>query len=502
MLTVALVPLAVIAVLLGILGFLQVYNGWKFYYRVNSKMPYVKEKLFLGAFQAFPGQIVIGEHMKRLGPIFYASIFTTPLIVVCDPDIIQHALLKESFPKGLTAGNVKELWGENLVIMDHVTNPNWKKERRLAEPAFKMSALKILADGIFGIHAREFTQQLIQISKENTQSVNMPDMFSLLTLEILSTSGFSYPLDMLKEKVHDQNPFLKSVQDLLTGVVSPFAVLPGGGKVLKWRYQKQTDTVNKVFYKVIDDRLAERASNPELSEKPRDLLDLLLMPDEQGNSLDREQLRNELLLFYIAGHETTSTCLSWFIYCLCIYPEVAAKVYEEIDNLLGLSDGKTLVSPTSEQIEEMIYTKMVLNETLRCYPPSRALIRQVPETFEMKGQVFPKGSNIMISVRNTHRNPAHWPNPEKFNPERFSKENSASRHMMAFIPFGAGNRICIGRKFFLNEALVIIGTMLREVRFELDTSQQNGVSYSGEATDNKPVGVWVKVHRRIHPLKN
>jgi cytochrome P450 len=485
-----------VILLVGFLGYSQLKNWWR-YRSSGCNIPAAKEKFLLGSFDLVDRRVAGEKLYKELGPIYYASMLTLPIISVADPDIAHHVFLKENFPKNILA-SAKKVLGDSMVLKNHAEpNSTWKRERRLAEPAFKMSNLRAL-NHIFITHSQAFTQHLLtKYAANSTESFEVTEEFPRLTMDILSTSGFSYPLELLSQNQGRQ--FLTSVQNILRGLATPLIFMPFGGDIIKWRDRKLNEIVDNTFYKVIDERLAELdlKKDDAAPSAPRDLLDMLLLPDEEGNRLDRLELRNELMLFYIAGHETTATFLGWFFYCMCRYPKVAQKVREEIDNILGVSDGKNLASPNNEQIEQMVYTKMAMNETLRLYPPVISLGREIPETFEMKGYRFPKGVNVSVNIYNLHRNPEIWSNPEEFDPERFSKENASGRHLFAFIPFSAGPRICLGRRFFYNEALVIIGTLFRELTFELDSTKENGMPTRFDPV-YKAAHVWVRAHRRFN----
>ena len=187
--------------------------------------------------------------------------------------------------------------------------------------------------------------------------------------------------------------------------------------------------------------------------------------------------------------------LNFALHELARHPEVYENLVTEIDSVLGPADG-IMKFPTAKQMEEeMPYMEMVLNEVLRIYPPAGGTSRTVPETFEYKGFIFPKGMNVAPSIFLMHRNPEFWPEPEKFDPERFTKANSEGRPLYAFFPFSAGSRICIGKKFFNLEAKSVLATLLRVVKIEADPLKTSGEmsSISGLL---KPKSVWIKISPR------
>ena len=172
-----------------------------------------------------------------------------------------------------------------------------------------------------------------------------------------------------------------------------------------------------------------------------------------------EQLRSQILTLMLAGYETTASALTWTWYLLSKHPWAVERVRREVREAL---DGRP---PRYADIEQLPYTRMVLNESLRLFPPAWTLGRRALGEDQIGGYTIPQNTVIAICIYSLHRHPAFWDEPEAFNPERFSPENSAGRHKFAYIPFGAGPRQCIGNNFGLMEACLIIACIAQ--RFEL-----------------------------------
>uniref|UniRef100_A0A8D0H3M3 Cytochrome P450 family 4 subfamily B member 37 n=1 Tax=Sphenodon punctatus TaxID=8508 RepID=A0A8D0H3M3_SPHPU len=209
-------------------------------------------------------------------------------------------------------------------------------------------------------------------------------------------------------------------------------------------------------YKVIRER------KESLMDERLDFLDILLCArDEHGNGLSDEDLRAEVDTFMFAGHDTTASGISWILYCLAQYPEHQQKCREEINDLLA--DRDTI---EWDDLGKMPYSTMFIKECLRLYPPVLLVGRELsaPVTFA-DGRSLPKGFLTSLSIYGLHRNPEVWPNPEVFDPLRFSPENTSNRHPYAFLPFAAGPRNCIGQHFAMNEMKISLALTLS--RFEL-----------------------------------
>jgi cytochrome P450 len=222
----------------------------------------------------------------------------------------------------------------------------------------------------------------------------------------------------------------------------------------EWRQAKAA--LDSVIYAMIAER---RRSD----EDRGDLFSMLMLAqdEETGERMSDKQLRDELLTMLVAGHETTATALTWAWGLLDRHPDVAAKLHAELDSVLGER------APTVADLPQLAYTRMVIDETLRLYPPIYIFSRAVKQADTIGGYSIPAGSSVDISAYVTHRHPEFWPHPERFEPERFTPERVAARHKHAYIPFSTGPRICIGNNFALMEATLALATLARRVRLRL-----------------------------------
>jgi cytochrome P450 len=171
-----------------------------------------------------------------------------------------------------------------------------------------------------------------------------------------------------------------------------------------------------------------------------------------------QHLRNELMAFYFAGHETTAVALTWAFNAVAHYPEVEQRLHEEVDRVLG--DGR----PTAEVVERLTYTEMVVRETLRLYPPITMLPKDVREDDQIAGYRIPRGAVAIYSPFLTHRHPEFWPDPERFDPERHTPGQAERRHRMSWLPFSGGYHSCIGAVFAMQEMKIAIACIARRYR--------------------------------------
>jgi cytochrome P450 len=194
-----------------------------------------------------------------------------------------------------------------------------------------------------------------------------------------------------------------------------------------------------------------------------DLLTLLLhsIDEEDGRGMDLEQLHHEILNICIGAYETTTNTLSWAFYLLARHPQVEERLHAEVDDVLG---GRI---PDFTDLPKLAYTRMVADETLRIYSPAYQFMRRARESDEINGYRVPAGTNILINSYLLHRHPEFWDDPERFAPERFTPERIAQRPKHAYVPFGSGRRVCIGKHFALAELVLVLATVARRHRLVL-----------------------------------
>jgi cytochrome P450 len=185
-----------------------------------------------------------------------------------------------------------------------------------------------------------------------------------------------------------------------------------------------------------------------------DLLSMLMaVRDEDGSRMSDQQLRDEVLTFLIAGHETTALTLTWTWHLLAQHPEVQKKLHQELDRMLG---GRT---PELSDLSALTYTERVIKESMRLYPPAWSLARTVVSDFELRDYRIPAGANVVMSQWIMHRNPAYFPDPQEFDPDRWSPAKAQKLPRFAYFPFGGGPRQCIGSSFAMMEATLLLATI-------------------------------------------
>jgi len=347
----------------------------------------------------------------------------------------------ENFTKGPGYKTLSFLGGNGLLSSE---GDFWKKQRRLAQPAFHKDKLKGFIKTF--IDCSNDMAEKWKGYKEN-EAYKMSQEMGELTLRITGKTLFGIDL---YEEASTVPPDVKGTLLFLNKRIYGFPKYP-----IRWplpshqQFYEHKKRLDKVIYKIIDERLSGQTSGDDLLQTFLETKDL-----DTGETMSREQLRDEVMTLFLAGFETSSVALSWTWYAISQNPSVKEKFLEELNRVIGGGEVKP------EHIMQLSYTKSIVEETLRLYPPAYNLPRQLSKDMDMQGYKLKKGGIVVTSIYALHRNPDYWQNPEEFNPDRFHTHNADKLVKGAYIPFGLGQRICIGNGFAILEivaALAVLG---------------------------------------------
>jgi cytochrome P450 len=217
---------------------------------------------------------------------------------------------------------------------------------------------------------------------------------------------------------------------------------------------RRAERARRAIRGVCDELIAQRRATRG-GPRGDDLLTLLVDARDGGEALDDAEIRDQVLIFMLAGHDTTAIALTFALHLLGRHPEAQRRLQAEVDEVLGARDA------AADDAARLPYATMVLKEAMRLYPPAPAIGRRTATGDELCGFAIPPGSDVALSPWVTHRHPAFWPQPLRFDPERFTPEREAARHRHAYVPFGAGPRACIGQAFSMLEAVIALATIVR-----------------------------------------
>jgi cytochrome P450 / NADPH-cytochrome P450 reductase len=384
------------------------------------------------------------------GPIFRFEVFGRSVIIISGPDLVADACDESRFDKGIGhLLKVRDFAGDGL-FTSLTTEPNWKKAHQILMPAFSQQAMK----GYHGMMVDIAVQLVQKWARLNAdESIDVPEDMTRLTLDTIGLCGFNYRFNSYYRET--PNPFIVSMVRALDEAMHYNNRLPIQNKLMvktKRQYENDIQSMFALVDKIISDRKASG------DQGETDLLSRMLSAKdpETGERLDDENIRYQMITFLIAGHETTSGLLSFTTYFLLKHPEVLKKAYAEVDEVLG--DGL----PTYEQVLQLKYIRMILNESLRLWPtaPQFNLVAQEDTVIGGKYPIA-KGEAVSVLLPQLHRDKGAWgEDAEQFRPERFEDPASIPNH--AYKPFGNGQRACIGMQFALHEATLVLGMILQQ----------------------------------------
>jgi cytochrome P450 len=390
--------------------------------------------------------------MTRLyGDVVRIRFFLWSAYLVNHPDGVRHVLQENhrNYSKDMYAYQIfKPLLGRGLVTND---GEGWLHQRRLIQPAFRRKHLD--AFGALMTHATVEMLDCWQETAPRDQTLDIAAEMSHLALRIAGQALFNVDLS---GETHIVGQSVTKVNKLLSDYMYvPFPPI-GIPTPRNRRLQVASRALDQVVHGIIT---ARRQQHTDMG----DLLSMLLLARDAdtGQGMNNLQVRDEVITLLIAGHETVSTALTWTWYLLSRHPEVEHRLYTELDEVLG---GHI---PTADHLARLPYTRMVLEEALRLYPPAWIFGRKAIADDEMGGYFIPANSMIVLSPYLTHRHPAFWQDPETFDPERFTPERSADRPHYAYFPFGGGPRMCIGSNFALMEMQLGLATVAQRYKLRL-----------------------------------
>ena len=386
---------------------------------------------------------------RRYGDLIEIPLPPWRLFVVVHPDHVRRVLHDNhrNYWKGNVIGKLKRIAGEGLVFSD---GELWRRQRQLIQPAFHRERIAALADMMVGTTA-EAIEALCRRTADG-RPVDVAAEMSKLTLEIVAKALFGTELGA------DEEGFTSSVtgamgyaNHLMNHLFTPPLFIPTSANR---RGRRAIAGVDRVVWNVVEKRRRD-------GRERDDLLGMLLRARdaETNQAMDDKQLRDEVVTFLVAGHETTAVALAWAWHLLSQHPAAEARLGEEIAEVLGQRP------LTIADIPRLEYTRMVIEESMRLYPPAWATNREAYRNDEIGGMHVPARSSVLVSPFLTHRHPEFWEDPEAFEPLRFSAERSVSRPEYAYFPFGGGPRGCVGRQFAMMEAQIILAMTARRFRF-------------------------------------
>lgn len=389
------------------------------------------------------------QKVARYGDVAQLSFFNRKITLISHPDLVQQVLIRDNDQFEKDSGTkmlAKFVLGKGLLTAE---GEEHKRMRKNTSPAFNRQRIlsygKIMTD----------LADAQAASWKDGATIDMHREMMAVTSAIVAKALFNMDVS---EKVHAIGEALEKVMRIVDVIRMPFSdlamqlPLPATLEI-----REGIATLDKIIYETIDEHLAD-------SEDTGDLLSMMIAARrEAGDDMEqaRKQLRDEAMTLFLAGHETTANALTWTFYLLSQHPDKYDKLFAEADRVLKDH------APIVDDIAALTYTRQVVAESMRLYPPAWVIGRTAINDYEIGGYTIPKGSELWLSQYVVHRDPRWYEQPTRFLPERWAEGEAEKRPKFSFFPFSAGVRNCIGEQFAWQEAILLLATISRRWRVSL-----------------------------------
>jgi cytochrome P450 len=411
------------------------------------------------------------------GDIYNLNLGISKILMLNSPRQMQHIFVDnvQNYRKGGAMWDaIRAMLGNGLVVSE---GSFWLRQRRMMQPQFHRQRIAALSE----LMVSAIDEALATWESSANGTFTMAPALNQLTMKVVTRTLFGTGLD--KEEMDKVSDALAYAVDYIIKAMAFNSLpswIPAPGRK---KYQLAIEQIDETVYKIIADSRANRGAENHLLAMLLDMVD-----DETGEGMTDQQLRDEVTTLFLAGYETTSVALSWAFDFLTQHPEMMEKLQAEVDTVCG----KRL--PTMADLHRMPYSRMVLQETLRIRPPAWQVMRTAVEDDVIDGYPIKAGTNLIALMYMCHFHPEEWTDPETFDPERFSPEKSETRHKLAWMPFGAGQRMCIGKDFALMEGQLALAMVAQ--RYNLTKTGDQPAEQQLAATLRPQGGVVVKLEKR------
>lgn len=419
-------------------------------------IPFIKVLANLNSFARNPAAFFKGV-LDETDGVATLHVPSGSILLTDRPELMQHVLQKnnKNYTKSYVVRHlVKEQVGNGLLTSE---GEYWLKQRRAIQPGFHRKRL----EGISQIMVQEintYLDEVFDVYAETGEEIDIAKEMTQLAFKIVSKSLFGEEpeedkLELIEKIVSDGQQFV--VDQVRKPMLKPWFLLSGKYKENK----KMKATGDALIMEIISARQQSK-------EEHNDLLDMLIQTKyEDGSGMSDQQLLEEAIILYVAGHETSANAMSWMWYLLATHPEIEARTFQSVQSSLGDAD------PSFEKLRELGYCLQVVEETMRLYPPAWVVDREPLADDEFEGIPIKKGTDVLCFIYGVHHSKRYWNEPEKFDPERFAPENKKHHRPFAYMPFGGGPRLCIGNNFALMEMQFVLAMMIKRYRFKVVENQ-------------------------------
>lgn len=464
-------------VLISVLSLIYFYFKYSYTYWNRRGVPYLKPKFPLGnndciAIEATSYGIETMDwynEIKRRGLKFGGAwSWAKPVLVLTDPDYIRDVLVKDFqhfADRDFYHNPQYDKPNESLFVVE---KEQWKNLRQKLTPTFTSARMKMMFPTV--VQCTEPMMELFETSAKTGEDIEIKEWLANFTTDVIGCVAFGLEFGSFKSKDAKFRKmgkeiftvdFKRAVNLLLCRICENTAQNIGISNI--------PSVVTNFFTEVITENVKYRRENnirrPDFTQL---LMDLHDSTKGQDNHFTFDEMIANVIIFFIAGFDTSSTTMHFALYELCVNPVLQEKTRAEIKEVLKKHNGEF----TYEAYQDMTYLRQVLDETLRKYPPVQAVTRRAVQPYKFKGSnlTLEKGITVIISTIGLGRDPEHYPDPDRFDPERFTLENKAARNPYVYLPFGDGPRNCIGMRFGLMQSSIGLVKILKDYTVRISPS--------------------------------
>lgn len=402
------------------------------------------------------------------------------MYIVSHPDHIQRVLQDHhtNYQKAVTYDFLRPVVGDGLLTSE---GEHWLRQRRLVAPMFHRERIRSFASIVS--HATRTMLNEWERRAEHGESIDISAEMARLTLSIAGQVLFNRDIGRESDRIGEALRIM--FRDVNYRITSPISI----PREVPTAHNRRVQDAIEDLESIVEDLIQRRRGRADDFD---DLLSMLMLAEDEetGEKMGDDQIRDEIMTFLIAGHETTSNALAWTFYLLSLHPENRRMLEDEID--LNLGDEV----PSFEALSELTYTDMIFNEATRLYPPAWTIEREPIDDDEIGGYRIPSGSIVVAAPYFVHHNPDVWSNPEGFDPERFAPSADGPDHRYAHFPFGGGPRKCVGADFAVMEYKYILAMVTR--RFQLDLVPGQSIDQEANVTLHPEGEMRMSIERRHH----
>jgi cytochrome P450 len=414
----------------------------------------------------------LGTIHKRFPDIVHLKVGVADFYLPTNPDLVQEILVtkQRDFIKGRYLQRTKKVFGEGLLTSEGDFH---HRQRRLVQPAFHQDRIASYARIMTSYAEREMS------SWKDGQVLDIHTEMMRFTMSIVAKCLFGTDIRTESSQItKDLTTTIEYFNRLSSPLSNILQKLPTNKK-----YESAVKRIDSMVRGLIEKR---RSSN----ENQSDLMSMLLRAkDQDGTTMTDQQIRDEVLILFTAGHETTANALTWTWYLLSENPSVEKRLHDEVDSVIPKDQ-----VPRTEDANSLQYTRQVFTESMRLYPPAWIVPREAIRDCEIGRYLIPKGGQVVVSQFVNHHDPRFFPDPERFDPDRWAPEDEKNLPKFAYFPFGGGSRSCVGEPFAWMEGILLLATIGR--KWSMRHLKNHKVEMHPRITLRPRYGMKMMLHQR------